>query len=98
MTKSFHNTIGAAGQRLLQFDNQARSQEARIYNYLVSKPWEWFTPTAVQLILFSERTPITSVRRAITNLEKQGKIEKSPSANAMGPYGKQCHTWRYKPE
>ena len=98
MSESFFNTIKATGQKLFEYQDSAKSQEQRIFNYLKSKPWQWYTPTAIQQLLFDDGlTPITSVRRATTNLEKQGKIEKSPSANAMGPYGKPCHTWRYKP-
>ena len=92
----FFNTTNVQGDLLLKYREDAKSQEDRIFAYLKSKPWEWYTPDALRLLLFDEMTPITSIRRAITCLQKKGKLEKSPSANAMGPYGKPCHTWRYK--
>ena len=39
--------------------------------------------------------PLTSVRRAVTNLEKSGRLEKTGAMRAGG-YGKPNHVWKVK--
>ena len=39
------------------------------------------------------RAPITSIRRAITDLTNEGKLVKTNSLK-KGNYGKKCHCWK----
>ena len=51
-----------------------------------------FSPFDV-LDLTELNAPITSIRRALTDLTSKGKLVKS-SIMKMGPYGKQVHCWK----
>ena len=45
--------------------------------------------------LMDNNTPLTSIRRAITNLEKKGKLEKT-DIQKEGMYGKKTFCWVFK--
>lgn len=94
---AYFNTNNLTGDQLKLFQKQAKTQEDRIFAFLVQRPNHWFAPHAIQMLAFQHRrTPITSVRRALTNLEHKGKIVRSPLANAIGEYGHPVHTYCYK--
>lgn len=94
---SYYNTTSQTGQRLLEFCGKAKTQDNRIYEFLVKHEFHWFSPESLRLLIFGEKTPITSVRRSLTSLTEQGKIEKSPTANALSEFNRPTHTWRFKP-
>ena len=90
--KSYHNTVGASGELLDQFESKAKSQDVKIM--------EWFTrrgghasPNDVLLDVFGCTIPLTSVRRALSNLTKAGLLVKS-DYQVMGPYGRLEHLWK----
>lgn len=85
--KHFYNTTKESGQRLLDFEHKARTQEERIYAHLKARPFHWFTSYALCDVLFEGKVPVTSVRRALTNLHQAGKILRSHTADTMGEYG-----------
>lgn len=96
----FHNTINESGERLTELRENAKTQQEKILKFFYSNSVYCFTPFEVRrnVLPFA---PITSVRRAITNLttqghlikEKEQKIEKYGvknnywSFNAYGPHG-----------
>lgn len=90
---SYYNTTRATGQRLLEFHKKAETQEDKLYDFLVKRPYHWFTPESLRLLVFSQKTPITSIRRALTNLNYKGKIVRSDTVNALGEYGHPVHTY-----
>lgn len=92
---SFHNTISATGQTLDKYRTDAQKQEDRVLAIMQANP-VWWTPFAVQEVYTSlyHDTPITSIRRAMTDLANDGKLEKSDTPNAAGKYGKPNHSWR----
>ena len=59
-------------------------------------PDETFTPDQIQhLCEICEREwPITSIRRAISTLTKQGNLTKTDELR-KGKYGKKTHTWKF---
>lgn len=100
--QSFHNTISLNGNDLKQAEAKARTQEELVmdyfeiprqsisgetaedvYDYLLARGW------------INYKTPLTSIRRAITNLCKQGKLEKL-SDMKPGSMGKPIHVYRKK--
>lgn len=96
--RTFHNTIGLEGQELKQAEIQAGTQQGRILEYFKRDPTAWHTPDDVWDAVFPEpitgmRTPLQSIRRAITNLEKAGHLVKSYEAKVMGRYGKRTNQW-----
>ncbi len=90
----YYNTNKDTGETLSNSQVITVSQEDRIYEYCKTfKPYD-IAPHHLTG-LFSENTPITSIRRALTNLEKWGKLIKTDRM-VMGSYGKMVHTWRIK--
>lgn len=90
---SFYNTIHAGGEQLKIFSHRAEKQEQIIYNLFTAhgklSPWQAFR-ICQQL---GRQYPITSVRRSITNLEKEGKLVKTDH-QVMGPYGVKEFIWK----
>ena len=73
----------------------AESQEARILGYLQVDPKFSFSASELWTCLHGENEPLTSFRRALSNLAKQGKVEKT-NQTFEGFYGKNEHLWRLK--
>lgn len=93
MQTSFHNTIEATGQTLIDFEQKAQTQEDIIFDLFKSYDKKDLTPDEVLLLCKFENTPITSIRRAITNLTKQGKLIKT-NIQRKGNYGKLTYAWK----
>lgn len=94
---SYFNTTGETGNQLKLFRKKAESQENQIYEFLKEHEFHWYTAEALRLLVAHPNTPITSVRRALTNLLNKRKIQRSEKANAMGEYGRYVHTYRFNP-
>lgn len=92
-TRSFHNSTNESGQQLLRFERKAADQETRIAEFFVRNAHRDFTPSEVWAILFDGTAPITSVRRAMTNLHQRGIIFKTDEQRD-GPYGRPEHVHR----
>jgi len=79
---------------------KAKTQEERILAFFMSRPRELFTPDDVWTMFpvkdfgdDSRNTPLTSIRRAMTNLTTAGLLEKTKTMR-IGYYGKLTHCWR----
>lgn len=92
MSKSFYNTIGANGQRLINYEKRAESQEEWIIATL--KPNVEYTPYDV-LDLYVNAFDVkgmkilgalSSVRRALTNLKEKGKIVETGKVKVDNQY------------
>lgn len=95
---SFHNTISLKGNELKQAEVKARAQEDYVLEYFDATVQ--LTAENVHYGLkfegaISPNTPLTSIRRAITNLCNRGKIEKLNEMR-MGSMGKPIHLYRRK--
>jgi hypothetical protein len=88
---SYHNTNNLAGEELLKADRAAKGQEADILRFFSARPGQFLTPEDASAAL-SSRTPLTSVRRAITNLTDKGLLIKTERMR-LGKYGKPIHFW-----
>ena len=89
---SFFNTIGLQGDTLIEAVKQCGLQEQRVLHIMFDG--RSYTPFQVHDIyeIAYNKTPITSIRRAMTCLEKKGFIEKVGMEYER--YGKPNHTWR----
>lgn len=97
--KSFYNTTKRTGEELIRAEEEARSQEERVLAFFRSEKG-FKSPFEVWHRLFLCSIPITSVRRAMTNLANEGHLEKTDIL-VTGDYGKPNHLWRLavrKPE
>jgi len=88
---TYYNTTGEAGAVLGASQRQAESQEEKILCFFKKYPDKAFTPYAVQRYLRA-KWPITSIRRAMTNLTNEGKLEKLKVLR-QEKYGKSNHIW-----
>ena len=73
---------------------RAETQASIIHKYFRDNPRAELTPFEIKTTL-RMRAPITSIRRAITDLTNEGKLEKTSTLKS-GDYGKKCHCWRLK--
>jgi hypothetical protein len=92
---TFFNTIEETGQNLVQSTKKAKNQQDIIYRYFVQTN----RPLSPSMVLneLDLNCPITSIRRAITNLTDSGKIIKT-NQYVKGNYGKLEHLWELATE
>ncbi len=94
---NYFNTTNESGSQLLKYQDKALSQDQRLLAYFeesydINGDYLLLTPTAALNRVFNNSVPITSVRRALSNLTRDGKLR--TSGKAMGPYGRPEHYWR----
>lgn len=96
MSAAYHNTTDSRGRQLEEYEAKAITQDQRVLRFFQSNPNATFTPSEVLNYAFSHllpRPPVTSVRRAMSNLTAPGKLEKT-TEQRIGPYGRPEYTWR----
>ena len=92
----FFNTCHVRGQRLAEYEFQTGKQEAVILDFFNRNPGAKVTPEDVMRYHPRfQRTPITSIRRAFSNLNNAGYIEKLDE-QVDGMYGKPIYLWRLR--
>jgi hypothetical protein len=96
----FYNTIGATGTELKKFQRQTETQEEKILALFENYPNEEFTKHEVKTHLVNlgkihERTPASSISRALTDLMNEGKVMKLDKMR-MGEFDKPNHLWKLK--
>jgi len=92
MNNSFYNIINASGDTLHAFETNAQSQEEIILNFFKEHPVTAYTPATIHKTVLP-KAPITSVRRAMTNLTKAYQLEKT-DIQGQGDYDKPNYMWR----
>ena len=92
---SFYNTIHETGNTLKESHRKVRSQEGKILNYFLM----YGTPLSPSMILqkMNLNCPLTSIRRAFTNLTIDNKLIKTDEYT-IGDYGKREHLWELRTE
>lgn len=88
----YYNTLNESGQTLTAYRLKASKQEEAVLDVFVRESVS-LTPFEV-LRLSGLHCPITSIRRAISDLEKKGMIVKS--GFRTGEFGRNNHTWKIK--
>lgn len=89
---SFYNTVPISGIDLSQAEKNAKGQEALVLEVYRKYPQNQFTPFEM-LELIGINYPVTSIRRALTNLTSKGLLIKT-EAKRKGKYGMVNNTWR----
>ncbi len=99
MTDLFHNTPGEKGDKLKASKAKVLSQEEAVLvifqwasGYKV-KLWPSKVKTLIPSSVGGHNWPITSIRRAITNLTKAEKLVKT-DRQVQGPYNHKEYLWR----
>jgi Fe2+ or Zn2+ uptake regulation protein len=92
-TATFHNTVGLRGQPLIDAVRAAEGQEA-IVLAVFEHAGRALTPSEVWRLISDagHLWPLTSVRRAISNLTREGLLVKL-DVQRTGIYGKPEHHW-----
>ena len=88
---TFYNTINENPSELARSQTKAKTQEQKIINCF--KQYERPLSPSMVLSISGLNCPITSIRRAMTDLTIQGKLIKHDQME-MGGYGKMEHTWK----
>lgn len=91
---TYYNTNDESGDELARSQHKASDQEIAVMAFFASSPGPW-PPHHVRDSVLPE-APLTSVRRAMTNLTKIGYLQKSGHM-VIGTYGKYVNTWRLAP-
>lgn len=90
----YYNTTKEKGEKLKEYQDKALSQNERITRFFLKHKGKEFTPSEVLRRVFNMFVPITSVRRSITNLTKEG-ILKQTETKREGLYGRNENTWTW---
>ena len=88
---TYYNTNNEEGQDLLRSRMNTQKQEDVIY-LLFDDNNVHLSPDMIKTLLIQDY-PITSIRRALTNLTNKGLLKKT-NEMVMGKYGKKTHTWK----
>ena len=92
---AFYNTVNEKGEKLRELRSSADSQEKRILDFFRKNPRILVTAEEVHKAT-ETGGPLTSTRRAISNLHKSGEIVKTLKKRP-GSYGIQIYCWIYYP-
>ena len=92
-TLSFHNSLPLTDEgQIKQADRKAMHQDQEVLDFLTANHTEDFTPAEIWMH-FNMKWPITSVRRAVSNLTKEGWLIITGNTR-MGLYGTTNNTWK----
>ena len=93
---TFYKTINLPADELRSARESNNVQNTRVLSIFEKHP-DGLTPFEVGAIYNGQHPeiPLTSVRRAVTDLEKSGRLEKT-GAMRKGGYGKPNHVWKIK--
>lgn len=92
---TYYDTTHVSAPKLREYRRKASVQEQRIEQYMRARPFAMFSPDHIQATVVPD-APLTSVRRAMTNLTKAGVLEKT-DRQVTGTYGRPVYLWRYAP-
>ncbi len=71
----YYNTTKEQGEQLAIFKKRAKKQDDKILEFFQDNPMVEFGASQVWNALFYNSVPITSVRRSVTNLVQDNKLE-----------------------
>ena len=89
----YYNTTNEKGDKLKEYKEKAKSQQQIILEFLKEHPDKKYTSADLHRILFWNKSPITSVRRVMSDLKKDDIVEKLNS-RAPGNYGRDNCLWK----
>lgn len=101
---SYHDTVDEKGATLDSYEEKAKTQEEIILGFMRQNPGILFTPFDImeQCYLGCKQPPITSIRRAITNLEHSFKNQpfgmRKSTKKKKGEFGRDNYCWVYIPQ
>jgi hypothetical protein len=99
-SSSYYNTNKENGNVFLESKAKAENQEQEIKNIFLKTNVAGFTADELHRHQSLKAYPITSIRRALTNLcgEKWGNFLVKTDTMRMGNFGKQTHVYKIRAE
>jgi len=99
--KDFYNTISLEGEDLKEAAANGCKQAEVILDFFKANPDKECTPPEVHKALFGDNVPITSTRRAMSDLSKEFPGEPDPELKKTdnqreGEYGKPNYCWKLR--
>ena len=90
---SYYNTTDETGSELAESHAKAKTQEKKILLCFHDQG----NPLSASVLceMLNDAYPITSIRRALTDMTNQGDLEKTDK-KVMGRYGKREHQWQLR--
>ena len=89
----FYNTTNERSIELETARDSAKKQDSRVYAVFAAHGMAaMLSPWTVKEVMNTD-APITSIRRSINTLTRDGKLVKT-TVKVMGPYGRPCYCWR----
>jgi hypothetical protein len=94
--ESYHDRLNEPTQLRISYERKARDQEAAVFKRFFRLGLT-YSPSQLYVIMInandiSKDTPLTSIRRAITNLTNRGLLSKTDT-KVMGKYGRMESMW-----
>ncbi|MCP4568363.1 MAG: hypothetical protein GY841_12365 [FCB group bacterium] len=89
---TYYNTTAETGDRLKDSETKTGTQTDRILSYFKSRPTGLFSPADIQDRVLPG-APLTSVRRAMTDLTADGLLRKTGRL-VPGKFGKLNYCWK----
>lgn len=93
---SYYNTTNLSGKDLIIATNKANTQKEKVFAFFKLFPEQTFTPAEVHMQIFDESVPLTSTRRAMTDLTKLGLLMQT-SEKREGVFGTPNYCWKLAP-
>jgi len=84
---TYFDTTDERGATLDRYESKAKGQDEIILQFFRSHQGQYFSASQVWKACFGSNTPLTSIRRSITGLEKSGTLKKL-SIKITGQYGR----------
>ena len=96
MSNTFYNTTEITGSEKDISVARAHRQEQTVKRFFIKNKGQMMSPEHVwkELQMDKDGVPLTSVRRAITNLTAQGVLLKTKN-KVRSELGGMCHLWTY---
>lgn len=92
-----YNTTHESSDKLEEYGKQTATQDNRVACFFESNPGEIYTPWEIQSLVFGQPgkppTPITSIRRSMSDLTKVGILTKTEHQKEAGTYGRRSYAW-----
>ena len=92
MNWNYHDTTDVKGKALDHYEDKATTQGQKVLFFMRAFPGFAFSPEDVHNVLFGPTVPLTSTRRAMSNLTRDGLIVKT-AEQVIGQYGRPVCKW-----
>ena len=96
-SNAYHNTTGLQGEFHFEAERKAKSQDAKILEFMRTHPLAEYSAEDLHRLLFDDMVPLQSVRRAVCNLwmNGAGPIMRTDT-NRIGSWGKKIFCYKIR--